>query len=176
MSGTGRDPSVRRFAADEWQIYRDLRLRALADAPDAFARTHSEEADYPDERWEARLADGAGLASALALVGESAGKPVGLGWGRIDPSTPEEAHVYQMWVAQEARAHGIGRMLLEAIVEWASASNAHSLSLGVTCGDTPALRLYRAAGFEPVGEPEPLRPGSALLAQTMTLPLPRVSA
>jgi ribosomal protein S18 acetylase RimI-like enzyme len=166
--------SVRRLAAREWQTYRELRLRALAESPDAFRSTLEEEAGYPEARWRERLAADADSGSALPLVGELGRAPVGLAWGRIEPFVPDVAHVYQMWVAPEARGGGIGRMLLDAIVEWARASTARSVSLGVTCGDTPANRLYRAAGFVPVGVAEPLRRGSPKLAQPMTLRLRRL--
>jgi len=162
-------PSVRRLTDDEWRAYRELRLRALEESPDAFRSTLAAEMEFPDERWSTRLAQGANTASELPLVAEHAGELVGLAWGRIEPFTSGEAHVYQMWVAPEARGQGAGRALLGAIVDWARRSNARSVSLGVTCGDTPANRLYRAVGFEPVGVPEPLRPDSTRLAQQMTL-------
>lgn len=164
--------SVRSLTAAEWELYRAVRLRALADAPDAFGSTLEEEAVLPAAHWEARLVAAAGaddLARSLPLVARLAGESVGLAWGRIEESAPEAAHLYQMWVAPEARGAGVGRRLLQAVVDWAIASNARSLSLCVTRGDTPATRLYRAAGFEPVGAEEPLRPGSELLAQSMTL-------
>jgi ribosomal protein S18 acetylase RimI-like enzyme len=62
-------------------------------------------------------------------------------------------------------------MLLDAVIAWARARNASSLNLGVTCGDSPARRLYERAGFKPTGEPQPLRPGSKLSAQSMRLAL-----
>jgi len=41
----------------------------------------------------------------------------------------------------------------------------------VTYGDSAAMRLYLREGFQAVGVPEPLRPDSALLEQTMHLVL-----
>ena len=76
-----------------------------------------------------------------------------------------------MWVAPESRGSGCGAMLLDAIVAWAREARARSVALGVTRGDTPAWRLYTRAGFEPVGDPVPLRSGSPLLAQPMRLEL-----
>jgi ribosomal protein S18 acetylase RimI-like enzyme len=76
-----------------------------------------------------------------------------------------------MWVAPNHRRSGAGRMLLDEVIRWALAANVRWLMLGVTCGDTPAMRLYLRAGFTPAGEPEPLRAGSNVLAQSMRLEL-----
>jgi GNAT superfamily N-acetyltransferase len=160
---------VRRLAADEWRVYRDLRLRALADSPDAFSRTFLEEQAYSDETWTARLASAAD--SDLPLVAEADGEFVGLAWGRIDASSADEARLYQMWVAPSHRRIGAGRRLLETVIGWAKDAKVRWLDLGVTCGDTPAMKLYVRAGFKALGDPEPIRPGSTVLAQAMRLDL-----
>jgi GNAT superfamily N-acetyltransferase len=169
-------PSIRTFVPDEWRTYRDLRLRALADAPDAFGRTLAQEKDRPDAEWLDRLASGADRRWNLPLLAEVGKEPIGLAWGRIEESRPEVANLYQMWVAPEYRGLGVGQMLLEAVIAWAREADAHQLALGVTCGDTPAMRLYTHADFKPVGQPQPLRPGSDLLAQPMVLVLSGVLA
>ena len=171
-------PSIRTLAADEWRAYRDVRLRALADSPDAFGRTLAEEAVRPDAEWARRLASSADVRANLPVVAEARGELVGLAWGRIDPSNPDIATLTQMWVAPTHRGRGVGQSLLKAVIAWATAQNAASLDLGVTCGDNPARRLYERAGFNPLGEPQSLRPGSTLLAQPMRLALrmpPKIS-
>lgn len=162
---------VRRFASHEWRIYRDLRLRALADSPDAFATTLAEAQQRPDEQWRARLASGAGSGSERALIAEVDAAAAGLVWVGIDASEPEAAHLYQMWVAPAFRRLGAGRMLLDVAIGWARSGGARYVALAVTCGDTPASRLYARAGFEPAGEPEPLRPGSRVRARPLRLDL-----
>jgi len=94
-----------------------------------------------------------------------------LAWGRIETSDPDVAALYQMWVAPSHRGLGAGQMLVEAVIGWAKARNAAYLDLGVTWRDSPARRLYERAGFKPMGEPQPLRPGSQLLGQPMRLVL-----
>lgn len=163
--------AVRTFSAAEWPVYRDLRLRALQDSPDAFGSTFAEEGGHADAQWARRLASGVDSQTNLAVVAEVHGEAVGLAWGRIDTSNPDVAVLYQMWVAPSHRGTGAGKMLLEAVIGWARARNASFLDLGVTCGNSPARRLYERAGFKPVAEPQPLRPGSQLLAQSMRLPL-----
>ena len=53
--------SVRAFEAHEWQTFRELRLRALADAPDAFARTLAQEKEFSDAEWSSALRTGSPL-------------------------------------------------------------------------------------------------------------------
>ena len=162
---------VRSFAPHEWRTYKDLRLRALADSPDAFGSTLAKEQLRSDDEWSGRLASGLGSGWDLPLLAEVDGEPAGLAWGRIDPSQPAAANLYQMWVAPQYRRLGAGQMLLEAVIAWASSKNAVSLDLGVTLRDSPAMRLYTRLGFEPAGPLEPLRPGSPVLEQPMRLDL-----
>ncbi len=164
-------PSIRTFASREWRSYRDLWLAALVDSPDAFGRTLAEEQQLSDEDWSARLSSGSTSATDLPLVAELENEAVGLAWGRIEPSESQTAHLYQMWVAPSVRSVGAGRLLVDAVSAWARSVGALRVALGVTCGDTPATRLYQRAGFEPVGDPQPIRPGSPLLGQEMILEL-----
>lgn len=163
--------SVRRFAPHEWREYRELRLRALADSPDAFGSTFADERSRPDADWSARLTSGADSPSSLPLVAEIGGELVGLAWARFDPAEREVVHLYQMWVDPIRRGAGVGRMLLEAAIDWARSVGARRVRLAVTHGNAPAARLYARSGFTPCGDPEPLRPGSALRVQPLELEL-----
>jgi len=164
-------PTVRTFASYEWRTYRELRLRALLDSPDAFGSTLAAEQASSDEQWSARLARGVACNTDIALAAELNDRLVGLAWVKIEALDQGVAHLYQMWVAPNFRRRGAGRALLGAAIDWAKASSAQALVLAVTCGDTPASRLYAGAGFRCIGAPEPLRPGSSVLAQTMRLEL-----
>lgn len=163
--------SVRRFRAEEWVAYRDLRLRALTDAPDAFGSTFERESAWPEQHWADRLSTATDSQLQLLLVAEIGAEPVGLVLGFIDPTEPEIAHVYQMWVAPHARGRGCGTELLRTVLAWVRSTSARSLTLCVTCGSSSARRLYERAGFTPLGDPEPLRPGSTALVQPMILTL-----
>jgi GNAT superfamily N-acetyltransferase len=164
-------PNIRTFAPHEWATYKDLRLRALADSPDAFGGTHAESQARSDDVWIDRLSEGASSGLDLPLVAEVDGIPAGLAWGRIDRSNPEVANLYQMWVDPDYRCLGAGRLLVEAVITWAKSLNTSFVELGVTCGNAPATRLYTRAGFEPTGKVLPLRPGSELSIQLMRLKL-----
>lgn len=162
---------IRRFAQHEWRTYRDLRLHALADSPDAFGSTFAREQDRPDADWMHRLGEGAASETDLPLLVEVGGRPAGLAWCRIEESKPDVANLYQVWVAPEYRNLGAGTMLLEAVIAWARYRRIACIELGVTVGDNPAMRMYTRAGFVPSGPPQPLRPRSELMSQPMRLML-----
>ena len=163
-------PQIRIFEADEWPVYKALRLRSLADAPDAFGSTFSRENEFPDSKWISRLKTNPDSWD-LPLLAEVDGTPIGLVWGRIDSLVPRLANLYQMWVAPGCRQLGVGRMLLEEVIAWARSKNVADIELGVTVGNSPAEHLYAQAGFKPFGQPEPLRPGSDLMCQRLRLRL-----
>ena len=50
---------IRQLAPHEWETYKVLRLRSLADSPDAFGRTLAEEQERSDTEWSNRIASGA---------------------------------------------------------------------------------------------------------------------
>jgi ribosomal protein S18 acetylase RimI-like enzyme len=161
--------SIRTLHPDDWPVYRDLRLRALADAPYAFCSTFAEESQRTDDAWAARLAAPAlgAYQQGWPFAAELDGTPVGLSWVKMEGAS---ASLYQVWVASEARGRGVGAALLDAAITWARARGAQALHLGVTAGDGAAARLYRRTGFVDVGAPAP-RPGTVLFEQAMMLTL-----
>ena len=162
---------VRHFQPDEWPVYKVLRLRSLEDSPMAFGSTLDLESQRPDVVWAERLRNAVASEQDCVLLAEMDGAACGLVWAKADASDPRTANLYQMWVAPEARGHGLGDALLQAAIDWARQAGAHFVKLGVAVGDTPAARLYQRAGFMADGAEEPIRAGSAALSQGMVLTL-----
>jgi GNAT superfamily N-acetyltransferase len=160
-------PTVRRLAAHEWRVYRALRLHALRDAPDAFGSTLAREEAFPDDEWLKRLADGAESPTELPLIAEDDARPIGLAWARIDPDDPEVAALYQVWVDPAYRHRGVGRLVIDAALDWARSAGVRQILLSVALGPGSALEFYRHLGFAEIGAPVPLRNGSSSLKQTM---------
>jgi GNAT superfamily N-acetyltransferase len=174
---------IRRFGPHEWAAYRTLRLRSLADAPNAFGSSLAAEEAWRPELWMARLAAAEVSGRDCPLVAESAdsaesaepagaeGAMLGLLWAKCDAEDAGIVNLFQMWVAPEARGRGVAAALLDEAVAWARSTGARLVQLGVVCDNSAAVQLYTRAGFHNVGKPEPIRPGSALLEQTMHLSL-----
>lgn len=151
---------VRTARPDEWRHVRDLRLRALADSPDAFGSTFERERVYAKREW-LRWISGWELAVNRLLVAIDEQTWIGMAVGsRADDD--ERAHLYAMWVDPGSRRTGVGRRLVEAILEWAEAEGATEIELGATAINRDAVVFYERLGFADTGERHALRDGSAL--------------
>jgi hypothetical protein len=66
--------TVRRLAPGEVELLRDIRLRALKDAPLAFGSTYAREVAFAPAEWERRAR---GTGAGRALVDTGAREPLG---------------------------------------------------------------------------------------------------
>jgi [ribosomal protein S18]-alanine N-acetyltransferase len=62
-----------------------------------------------------------------------------------------EAHILNLCVGEEFRCRGVGRRLLESLLERATLAGMSEAFLEVRPSNTTAIRLYLALGFEQVG-------------------------
>ena len=136
---------IKRLAADEGLRLRTIRLRALADAPDAFGTTYDEAAARPLDSWTAQLQE---IATFVAVVD---GEDVGLVRGVRDDLLPDAAWLISMWVSPEVRGQGVGEALIDAVVEWARNSGVRRMLLDVGDHNQPAIALYARKGFKSNG-------------------------
>ena len=144
---------VRATVAD-WQRVRSLRLRALADAPDAFWALLADDEQKPDEAWQANLE----AEDQITLLGVHDGVDAGLVFGARHHERVEEAGLYGMWVAPEARGTGLADALVHGIIDWARASGRDYIRLDVNDTNIAAQRLYARCGAEPSGRRDAFPP------------------
>ncbi|MSP36934.1 MAG: GNAT family N-acetyltransferase [Deltaproteobacteria bacterium] len=141
--------------------YKSIRLRALQDTPTAFSATYSEEAKFTDADWLMRASQLSSTKSTGYLALDS-GVAVGIAAGFLDRNDPSRAELVSMWVAPTHRRQGIGRLLVEAVSDWARAQNIPSLLLLVTSNNHAAIAFYQRLGFSLTGKTEPYRNDPAL--------------
>lgn len=133
-----------------------VRLAALVDSPSVFASTHEREVAFTDAEWAGRAAAGAQGDERATFFAELDGQVVGLVGAYADPSTPGPVELVSMWTAPAARRTGTGRLLVQAVLEWAATTGATTVGLWVIRGNEPAQRLYEAMGFTETGDFQPL--------------------
>jgi len=162
---------IRELQRHEWALFRELRLRALGDAPDAFARTLAETLAQPDSYWIQITQSVTEPGGQVMFIGEEEGRAVGLAFGLFDKERRKTGHVGGMWVEPAARGRGVGRALLDAAIAWARSRDLDRMELWVTEGNAPAERLYQRAGFSDTGRREPLPSNPSLRTTQMALTL-----
>jgi ribosomal protein S18 acetylase RimI-like enzyme len=141
---------VRRALPDDWQALRDVRLRALADAPSAFASTLAREEAFDERDWRRRLEHGYCF---LAWVD---GRSVGCVAGFPEEELPGEHHLVGMWVEPARRGTPAAAELVEAVCRQACADGAGAVRLWVADGNDRARRFYERLGFARTGVRQPL--------------------
>lgn len=142
---------IRRLEAHEQALFKELRLRALADAPDAFGETHADALARPDSYWANLTHSVTDPRRHVMFVAEDGPAPVGLVFGLRDADRADGGRLGGMWVAPEARARGVGRALSEAVIDWARSQGFTRLALWVTASSPPAVTLYERQGFVATG-------------------------
>jgi GNAT superfamily N-acetyltransferase len=152
---------IRETTEDDWAAVRDVRLRALAEAPLAFGSTFGRERDRTEEEWR-RWAGRGRTGEGVLFVADEGGRFVGLAGGYPEAEADEDEaqaqaiHLVSMWVDPAHRGEGLGRCLVEAVVGWARDRGARVVNLSVTDANDPAIALYTACGFRPTGDTQPL--------------------
>jgi len=145
--------TLRRLGRDDWTDLREIRLRSLADAPDAFASTLERERGFTEADWRRRL-DG-----PVYVVDDPL--PVAVG-GAFDSGAT--LHVWGMWTDPAHRGRGHARAILDALIPAGTRAQ-----LDVNVANDGARTAYERYGFVGTGELEPLRPGSDQRVERMLL-------
>ncbi|MGH7045969.1 MAG: GNAT family N-acetyltransferase [Stellaceae bacterium] len=138
--------TVRRLVAEDVARYRQIRLDALKHDPDWFGSTFETESSEPPQWFADRLE------RAAVFGAEDREELLGIA-GFFAREGRKEAHkgvLWGMYVRPKARTSGIGRRLVEAVIEHAR-KNVEVLQLTVVKGNEPARRLYASLGFVEYG-------------------------
>jgi L-amino acid N-acyltransferase YncA len=132
---------VRELLAEDWSAVREIYEDGIRSGNATF------ETEAPSwEAWDSAHTE-------LRLVAERDGSVVG--WAALSPMSSRccyrgvgEVSVY---VAEGARGEGVGRALLERLVERSEDEGYWTLSAGVFPENEASLRLHQACGFRRLG-------------------------
>jgi GNAT superfamily N-acetyltransferase len=156
---------VRRLTAGDGGRIRELRLRALQEAPYAFSSSLKRERVRTAADWEDIARD------AVVFVAVENDEWLGMVGAYVRDDAPEAVGIWGTWVDPQARGRGLGRLLMDAAIEWARDGGAIRIDLSVTDQADAAHALYQRLGFVPTGEREPLASDPTRVEIFMTRPL-----
>lgn len=141
------DVKIIKLDPNDWLLYRDLRINAVQESPQAFGTSYEEELATSDADWKRRL----GLNMLFAVKN---GKLVGM-VGAVIESRERLRHiakVISMYVVPEERGKKVGTLLLSHLLEdLKNFECLKKITLQVTLEQIPAIRLYKKLGFHVSG-------------------------
>ena len=98
----------------------------------------------------------AGRLPAHRLVAVEAGRVVG--WVALSPTSSRECYAgvveHSVYVAEDARGRGIGRALMDALIESAEAAGLWTIETGIFPENAASVALHERVGFRVVGRRE----------------------
>ena len=138
--------ALRALTPEDAEAYRALRLRALAEFPDAFTSSAAEEA--ASDGWVGkRLRPREGHTLLGAFVDDALAGTAGVE-RQMRAKEHHKAVLYGMFVAPEHGGRHIGRRMVDAVIDigrhW---PGLEQITLTVTRSNARARRLYGEAGF-----------------------------
>lgn len=139
------DGEVRRLTADEPELYRAIRLRALRTDPAVFSSDLARESSYPDAHWADRLSQ-----PNVAVFGVfRGGRIVGMTGVIISSDDPTCAVLWGSWLDPSVRGEGLSRPMYEARIAWArSQPGVTRILVSHRRSNTASMRANRRYGFE----------------------------
>lgn len=136
----------------DWVDLRDIRLRALADAPEAFVALPSCEATWTRRDWLRTFESG------VWAVARVPGRMVGL--ARSVREGRSRRHLEAVWVEPDFRRRRVATLLVSSLVARELDAGAAEILLWIVSGNEAARGLYERIGFRLTGERQPI-PGDA---------------
>ncbi|MBS1806018.1 MAG: GNAT family N-acetyltransferase [Acidobacteria bacterium] len=166
---------IKRVTPETAGAFKDVRLRALKDSPTAFCSTHAKESQLPDEEWQQRADRWSKAENDAMFLALNSGAACGIVGSYRLPEKPERAQVISMWVDPAYRRAGVGKLLIDAVVEWNRIRGVRELVLMVTSVNVGAAAFYQRLGFANTGVTEPYPNDPSILEYEMLMEIPLIA-
>jgi RimJ/RimL family protein N-acetyltransferase len=142
------DFRIRSFVPEEWALFRDFRLAALAAAPGVYLGSVAESSTRSDEEWRAMLADPRHRIFAL-FDGETL---IGITAAFTHREEPQTALLAMSFILPAYRKAGLSRLLYEARLDWIrSAGRFRRVIVSHRASNEASRRANQHFGFVPIG-------------------------
>jgi L-amino acid N-acyltransferase YncA len=146
VPGSSPSPVLRAMTADDWPAVRDIHAAGIATGLATFETGPPTWAAFDSSRLPGHrhvATDGSGTV---------------LGWVACTRESPRAAYAgvvdHSVYVASHAAGRGIGRLLLQRLIDSTEADGIWTIRAGVFPANTASLALHERLGFRVVGRRE----------------------
>lgn len=137
--------------AENWDQIRALRIRSVSSDPEAFGQTPEEAIATPEEEWRRRLNAGQYMCARDTVTKEILAMACVV--QEENEKSKHIANIYSVYVSPEVRGHGVGRRIMESLIEDVikTMPEVIKLELRVSSTQQAAKALYESLGFKEIG-------------------------
>jgi len=138
---------IRQLIPEDAEIFRNIRLEGLQNAPNAFGADYEQELAYELEEYKKWIAN------HIIWGGFQKDYLIGIVGLANEISKPKRAHkgfIWGMYVRPEFRNQGVGRALIESVLAKAPL-NIEQVQITVMSENPWAEKLYKSLGFQTYG-------------------------
>lgn len=150
--------SVRALTADEWELYRSVRLAALEESPDAFVADRASEEQEPEDFWRSRMDRSVRLVAEVddedAPVGVVS---IGSSRDQDDEDTVSGGQLFGLWVAPDWRGRSVAANLVRQGSRIALDRGVRRLYYWVGTDNAQGVAFASSFGFRPTDDRRPMR-------------------
>lgn len=139
--------TVRRIQIGESDLFKQIRLTVLKDAPDAFPSTYDTALQRSADSWREQAERTALGADQATFIAFSDDVPVGIAALYRLEHKVDSGELLQVWVSPEYRGTKVIWELMDTIFKWAGENNFRKVIAGVTKVNAGALKFYAKYGF-----------------------------
>ena len=142
--------TIRRIIGDDWQEFRESRLRMLADTPIAYGETLEQARQRGDAEWVQQAARNEQGSNIGFVAIDDEGRWLGVMRGYVSPNSGPM--LVGVFVDPDARGRhaGISDALLDSVIDWARVHGT-TLTLDVHADNARAIAFYERRGFTNTG-------------------------
>jgi GNAT superfamily N-acetyltransferase len=159
--------SIRRIQIGEVDLFKQMRLTSLQDAPYAFPSTYDAALQRSAESWQEQAEHTALGTDRATFIAFSADVPIGIAALYRLEDKVDSGELLQVWVSPEYRGTKVALDLMEAIFKWAGENNFCRIIAGVTNANARALKFYIKYGFSIIDEFSPNDSGGIHLVKVV---------
>jgi len=145
--------TIRRIQIGETELFKQLRLMSLRDAPYAFTSAYDSALQRSTKSWYKQAESTAHGTNRATFIAFSDEIPIGIASLYRLEGQVDIGEVLQVWVAPEYRGTGLAWDLINAIFTWAGENNFRRILAKVTDGNPRALKFYSKYGFSVTDDP-----------------------
>lgn len=129
--------------------YKNLRLEALLEEPQAFGSSYKDHKDLPDEKWQEWHSNYKSGERDWMVFAEMNGELIGMaGAYQTDENIKKnEANIIAVYVTKKARGNGVSKLLMNKLLNVLKNSLIKKAKLAVNKDQTAAVKLYESFGF-----------------------------